>query len=128
MLGKNIDADVALKADSLHFVYADSTEINVKSGNFDLAAVASMDTLEVGAKVKLKTPNLFFALNNEPYILDKELTLNTDVAYGLLTGNVGILSLIAQIATLSLNTNGLIVNDTTNGYNIQLDYEVATRF
>ena len=125
LFGNDMDADVSLKADSLLFVYADSVEIRVESKNFNLAAKAKMDTTMVNAEAKIKTPNLFFVLNQEPYILNNDLALNTDVAYSFSTGNITLSSFAAQIATLSLDAKGSINNDSIhNGYAIQLDYGI----
>ena len=125
MSGNEIDAEVSLKADNLQFVYADSSEIRLESKDFNLAAKAKMDTVLVDATAKIKTPNIVFALNQEPYLLHKDLTLYTNLAYSFSNGDIRLSTLIAQISTIRLKAEGLIINDTAqNGYAVELDYGV----
>ena len=126
MKGNDISVNIDMSADSLSFAYTDSTEISLQSKSFDLELSAKIDTAMVEVcRLKLKTPNLCFALNNEPYILDKDLALNAIVAYSFPTGNITVSHLLAQTAQLPdlLLADGEIVNDTAkNGYNIQMNY------
>ena len=123
--GKNINADIALKIDSLFFAYTDSTEIQLISKQFVLKAMAEIDTVSLNAKAKLKTPDIVFAMNREPYILNKDLSLNTELAYAFSSGNINVSDFLAQISTLSLNAKGLISSDTAQkGYDIQVDYGI----